>query len=1618
MSSSVIGVEKTKQLFRFLREISRQRSTPVRMLKDEIWHLDVETLPVDTEYLRVCFRDDIEPDEDWGVSHGPLLYVKNPPLSNCPAPDDILLRWLRSGWENPNNEPSFLEEIESASAGRSLVTSDGDKATVEFFSDDPRRVSARDKWLRVRRGWANRQNHLQSIKDLFDVLYAKRADLARESETIELMVGTGYITDSLRSIDHPILSRRVRIKFDEDENVITIDDVDDARSEINGSLLSTMPDVEEDAVGIAEKDVASSDYHPMDRTETPHFLRRVANIINSSCTFSEGCERPTFNRGSILSVYMRHSFYIRRVPDGVERAVSSILDAIDAGVEIPEHLQRIVCGGEVSIPEHLDKTPIEERLAEVGGESNEILLTRQANREQLEIAKRINDYDAALVQGPPGTGKTYTIANLMGSFLSEGKSVLVTSYKKKALSVVKEKMEPELRGLCVSRVDDTQADMIRSVTDINERMARKTARGYLKDSRKDEQERKAVITSLADVRRKIFASLGDEYKPIRYGNETYSPVEAARYVHDNAEIGSLVPGDVKEVDDFPLSDAELSALYVTNGDISPEEEAEIDSGIPGQDACLDADAFQRICSTTAERINELGALAETHGWSLASDGEGFPHGTVIDGAYVAFPVGKKDLAGTVLKALEPLGTLQKWQINAIVDGKDGGAHLKRWIRLKEIVIETNEKSESCLTLLDGREITLPDADIKTVRDTVDLASEPLEVRGSISKLWKLTHRQFSGDVFDAILIDNRPISDLSDCGLLTSYLDLLQSRKECARVWDELMAGDEVPSFFDLDDREPERVAMNALESIDSALRWDADQGSRILSALSELGLPLDKFYRASQFASESSLFVDKLRVLVNTLQPILSMTLALADALDDMVPVNKSVSAFEAYADTPTCRSAALALRRMNPGEYRKCYERIVRLAALTETRSMRANLLHRLRESAPGLAQSIERRDGAHGLPVVPSRLKDAWRWKQLSAHLDAISSTDISSLEHEVVDLERRYRRVTKKLACDKAWAALLERTERDVSMRQALTGWMQTERKIGKGTGKRAASLRATARRQMVECQRAVPAWIMTINDALTTLDPAKNRFDVVIIDEASQANITALAVLFMAKKVIVVGDDKQVSPMGIGLDINQTNKLIATYLRAEVPNAQLYTQDTSLYDIAMTTFKPLMLREHFRCVPDIIGFSNVLSYDGKIKPLRDAGSTRILPAVVNRRVDGERSKEGKTNLREAREIVCLMRACMDQPEYHGKSFGAITLLGDEQAELIRRLAYGCIPLKDLEKHNFLCGNSADFQGDERDVIWLSMVDSGEVGHPLSLATEGNQDSRKKRYNVAASRAKDQLWVVNSLDPSCDLKEGDLRKKLLQYADDPKAFGDPARLTEDYEFSGLEELVALGLRKRGYSVTCRWEVGSYVLGIVVTSGNKRVAVECDGDRVVNGTDWIENDMERQAVLERVGWQFIRVRSSEYYRDPEGFMDRLVISLREREVEPLGNAVSGMAGEDLLGRVNDASARYMEEFFGTGDITSETPHPTSTRAEEQFLGQRQKSREMPANIAEEFKNLGFDIVDQRGHGARGTLWILGGKEDGSIINEVANLYQQQFVYRAHGTKSTGGKPAWKLE
>ena len=131
--------------------------------------------------------------------------------------------------------------------------------------------------------------------------------------------------------------------------------------------------------------------------------------------------------------------------------------------------------------------------------------------------------------------------------------------------------------------------------------------------------------------------------------------------------------------------------------------------------------------------------------------------------------------------------------------------------------------------------------------------------------------------------------------------------------------------------------------------------------------------------------------------------------------------------------------------------------------------------------------------------------------------------------------------------------------------------------------------------------------MAQTKALESLNPSTNKFDIVIIDEASQSDISSLAILYMGKKLVIVGDDKQVSPMAVGIQTEKMNALKEMYIEGKIPNAHLYDAKTSIYDIAATTFQPLMLHEHFRCVPEIIKFSNWLSYDFKIKPLRDCSN---------------------------------------------------------------------------------------------------------------------------------------------------------------------------------------------------------------------------------------------------------------------------------------------------------------------------------------------------------------------------------------------------------------------------
>jgi hypothetical protein len=226
-----------------------------------------------------------------------------------------------------------------------------------------------------------------------------------------------------------------------------------------------------------------------------------------------------------------------------------------------------------------------------------------------------------------------------------------------------------------------------------------------------------------------------------------------------------------------------------------------------------------------------------------------------------------------------------------------------------------------------------------------------------------------------------------------------------------------------------------------------------------------------------------------------------------------------------------------------------------------------------------------------------------------------------------------------------------------------------RKIGKGTGIRAPILRAQARELMQRCQTAVPVWIMPLSQVVESFDPRYNRFDVIIIDEASQADIKALTAIYMGKQIVIVDDDEQVTPMDVGQKLERVDKLIAEHLQG-IPLTKNYDGRLSIYDLAKT-FELVCLQEHFRCVAPIIQFSNTLSCDGKIKPLRDDSNTQRRPATIEYPVANASEAANQVNAQEAQVIVSLLVAAREQSEYQAATFGVISMVSEKLEEDMAR-----------------------------------------------------------------------------------------------------------------------------------------------------------------------------------------------------------------------------------------------------------------------------------------------------------------------------------------------------------
>ncbi|WP_242851429.1 hypothetical protein [Clostridium sp. DMHC 10] len=242
------------------------------------------------------------------------------------------------------------------------------------------------------------------------------------------------------------------------------------------------------------------------------------------------------------------------------------------------------------------------------------------------------------------------------------------------------------------------------------------------------------------------------------------------------------------------------------------------------------------------------------------------------------------------------------------------------------------------------------------------------------------------------------------------------------------------------------------------------------------------------------------------------------------------------------------------------------------------------------------------------------------------------------------------------------------------KRSLYAWLQAVKRIGKGRGKFALKYRNMAQREMEKCKDCIPVWIMPLNKVIENIKLNKNLFDVVIFDESSQSDIFGLSALMRGKRAVIVGDDKQISPQAVGIGEENIDELIDRHLK-EIPHSEWFDLQTSLYNTALRVFPDrLLLREHFRCAPEIIGFSNNLSYSGEIIPLRYPRGREafICPIKAVKVKNGSKDNMSQVNMNEAKEIVDQIVKCCNNPQYDNMTMGVISLLGDQQAEIIENL----------------------------------------------------------------------------------------------------------------------------------------------------------------------------------------------------------------------------------------------------------------------------------------------------------------------------------------------------------
>ncbi|MHC1679203.1 MAG: AAA domain-containing protein [Candidatus Cryosericum sp.] len=1439
---------RATRLFKYLKDLALLRTKTTYSISDFEDHFWLADLPQADTHCYSCLLD-----QQSQTAVGPLMEVHRPKLLPLPSPPDSLLPWIRPGsLDDPWVDlPELVPDIDG-------VPDDGGiKDDGLHLADFPKVRAAWDEYIEHKWWpWAEKQRPLVRVQEAYTKLFTFYTKQQRLGELYEVVLALGFLqwkTSNGQEVKRHLLVTPVNVEFEPNKAVIRVQQPD------GGSDVKLEQDMlDGDSRPEARIELALGDLtdrlgdRVWDREAVGTILRSWVNGVSAYGRYEDAI-RPTGDPTSKPIVSWSPALVIRqRTQLGLVRTYDGIVADIEASEALPVGVQRIISVVE-SPPLPTDGTTAASTIEEP-------LFPLPSNAEQRAILERLTTADGLVVQGPPGTGKSHTIANLVCHLLAQGKRVLVTSQAPRALRVLQNMIPEDMRSLCISVLgtDRASATSVENIVTgiLNHR------EGW------NEVTNSQTVTSLTSQREQERGELAEcerQLRLVRESETTDISTGIGQYRGTLSHIAAILSQEEPEYswlkefaiadNDPPLSNSQVEELLALIRWGTPEIEQAATQTCPDTMTLPSAQGLQdRLqVETTARSTAESGgalrdrplygdvARLQPQEWrSLLSEAQ------TLSGEWASLAARNSLWVGQLLSDVLS-GQPALW--TSLMDSSTGVVNK----------IKADGDCSVCLTVpISG----LEDGDTQHVlADAQVLLDRWKRGQGVRMRFLLPAHVRRACYIVDRVCVD----------GCRCSSADLVTYLVRCLRTRASVNALRQQWSSF---------IELGSLSSAQTLAMIEGEIGT--LDKALHLGQRIVDFWQGS---------ANKLRT--GRLVP------PSADALGQLCAVTEQVELDACTAEAgdfrrdlistlrhlclesnvhPAIQSALQAAISGDCTLYASAMRDMEQHRSICRKLSIRNSLLQKLQACTPTLAAHLASTPDDTSWDDRLHSFEGAWQWTRADRWLDRMSDSGRErELSKQVTDLKKKLQQATTALTAAMAWRFFLHRMTEE--QRKALVAWLTFWQAAGRQKGKYTGAKLANARQAWDVARPAIPAWIMPIYQVADVIRPGQDAFDVVIVDEASQLGVEAAFLQYLGKKVIVVGDDKQISPANVGLNIQSVTDLQRRYL-ADIPFASGLGPDASYFDLAKIWYpSDLALREHFRCMPEIIEFSNRLCYSARpLIPLRQYGEERLEPLCEYFVSNGYR-KGAETrvmNPPEAEAIAGKIADCSRDSRYKGKSFGVISLQGPWQATEIDRMLVREVGPEEMERRRIVCGDPYALQGDERDVIFLSLVAAvSEEHHFRALTDRGAQ----QRFNVAASRARDQLWLFHSVSLD-DLSPEDMRFKLLDYFLHPAASSlaaGPGSPMEDAFDSTFEREVYQMIQRRGFNVVPQVPVAGYWIDLVVTGPQSRLAIECDGE-VWHGPDRYASDMERQRQLERCGWRFWRVRGSLFFRDPERALSEL--------------------------------------------------------------------------------------------------------------------------------------------